>query len=130
MNIYVNTLHEIAASGSRRMTETKMVYEFSQNPAAAIQKTNTIIWGGADVKTCASLLFAISGVCSPRFHEGIRACLEAALWHPSREVAESAAGGLVRLNDASSVRALADAAYLHPDSQAFPRAIEMLLKPL
>lgn len=130
MNIYVNTLREIAASGNHRMTAMKMTYEFSQNPVEAIRKTNTILWGDADVKTCVALLFGISGIVAPRFHEGVRACLESGLWHPSWEVAEAAAQGLVRLNDPASIRALADVCYVYPDSKAFPRAIELLLKPL
>lgn len=130
MNVYSNTLEEIAESGNERMTVTKMKFEFSQNPIRAIYKTNQMIWGGAQDKTCASLLVALSSIKAPRFHEAIRASLEAALWHPNDVVMEYAALGLIQLNDSVSLDALEDVHALRPSNKVVSHAIAMLLKPL
>lgn len=130
MNIYTNSLEEIASTGNMRMTITKMKYEFAQNPLRAMQRANAMIWGGASSNTCASLLAALSSVNAPRYHEGIRASIEAAVWHELVDISESAALSLARLNDARSIPCLQEALALRPDSMAIAYAINYLTKPL
>jgi hypothetical protein len=130
MNIYTNTLEEIAENESARMVVTKMKFEFSQNPLLAIQKTNKMIWGDAGDQACVSLLVAMAAVNAPRWREAVRACMEAALWHPCTEIAEQAALGLLHVNDAKSISAIEEVSRLYPENKVFPHVCARLLRPL
>jgi HEAT repeat protein len=130
MNIYVNTLEEIAESGNLRMSITKIKVEFSKDPLEAILQANRVIWGPYSNHAKACCISALSTVNAPRYHEALRASIEAALWHKEGSVRDASAIALIRLDDASSLKALEALQRFHPESAAVKSAIKSLLMPL
>ncbi len=130
MNVYANTLEEIASSGNTRMTITKMKYEFAQNPIRAIHRTNALIWGGASSLACASLLIALSCISASRYGEAIRTTLETAIWHPEPDISNHAVMALAKWNDERAIRPLENLLAFRPNDPLILNAIEELCKPL
>lgn len=130
MNIYVNTLREVAESGNLQMSITKVKFEFSKDPLEAIAVCNLIIWGDASEIAKASCLSALATVNAPRYHEALRASIEAALWHKAKAVVDASAIALMRLNDPASIKPLEASHRFNPESSAIPSAIKALLTPL
>lgn len=130
MNIYVNTLREIAESGNLRMSITKVKFEFSKDPLEAIALCNLIIWGDASEAAKCCCVSALATVNAPRYHEALRASIEAGLWHKDDGVSDASAIALIRLNDPASIRALEACQRFRPTSTAIPSAISNLLAPL
>lgn len=130
MNIYVNTLEEIAESGNLRMSITKIKVEFSKDPLEAILQANRVIWGPYSDHAKACCISALSTVNAPRYHEALRASIEAALWHKERVVRDASAIALIRLDDVSSLKALEALQRFHPEAAAVKSAIKSLLTPL